>query len=172
MVLSKQQIVKSLKNSEISINPFQSESLSKCSYQFKLGSELLQIISDPIDAMSEQKTVKHEVPKDGLILYPNHLYLGSTIEAIGSKKYIITLTGNEYLAQLGMFIHITADLGHLGTNHRWTLEIRVIKPLKIYPGMNVGHALFWELRGSNSIKYDGRYAKYNEPHVSEMYKEL
>ncbi len=71
-----------------------------------------------------------------------------------------------------MFLQITADLGQLGKAHKWTLEIQVVKKLRVYPFMEIGKVTFWLPKGE--INYDNTefYATQNTPYLSKLFKQL
>ncbi|OJH35768.1 dCTP deaminase domain-containing protein [Cystobacter ferrugineus] len=52
-------------------------------------------------------------PPEGFLLQPGRVYLGSTQEVIGTDTYVPSLIGRSSLGRLGLFLQITADLGHL-----------------------------------------------------------
>ena len=77
------------------------------------------------------------------------------------------------MGRLGLFLQITAPLGHLGTYHNWTLELKVVQPLKVYPLMKIGQVTFWKTKGKTKRRYDdGEYKQYHSAHISKFYKEL
>src|SRR5262249_42758117 len=87
---------------------------------------------------------------------PGMLYLGATHERIGSRQYVMTLLGRSSIGRLGIFLNITADLGHLGSESCWTLEIRVVQAVRVYPRMKIGQVAFWLVEGEGR-HYRGRY---------------
>jgi dCTP deaminase len=97
-----------------------------------------------------------DLPPDGFVLLPKTLYLAATLEIIGSTDYAITLLGRSSLGRLGLFLNITADLGHVGTLSQWTLELSVVQPLRVYSGMRIGQVAFWKAYGKTR-RYCGRY---------------
>jgi dCTP deaminase len=105
-------------------------------------------------------------------LQPKKLYLGSTVEEIGSDHFVTQLIGRSSVGRLGLFLQITASLGHVGSKHCWTLELKVVQPLRIYPNMKIGQVSFWKMDGVDMIDYNGKYQKYSLPHISEFYKEI
>ena len=110
---------------------------------------------------------------NGYVLQPNKLYLANTYEQIGSSKFVTPLIGRSSVGRLGLFLQITAPLGHVGTNHKWTLELNVVQPLKIYPLMKIGQVTFWRTKGRKTLTYCmGEYKKYQTPQISKFYKEL
>lgn len=65
------------------------------------------------------------------------------------------------------------DLLHraVGCNHCWTLELRVVQPLKIYPMMKIGQVTFWCIVGDTTLNYkNGKYNKYLSAEVSKFYE--
>ena len=93
------------------------------------------------------------------------MYLGHTQEILGSNKYASWLIGRSSLGRLGLFLQISANLGHTGSAHSWTLEIVCIIPIKIYPRMKIGQISFWENYGEAN-NYQGNYAQFNVPQIS------
>ncbi len=111
------------------------------------------------------------IDEKGYVLQPNKLYLAATLEKIGSDKYVTHLIGRSSLGRLGLFLQITAPLGHAGCYHNWTLELKVVEPLRIYPNMVIGQVTFWHVYGDRYYTYrDGKYNKHKKAHVSMFYK--
>ena len=153
MILSAQAIQQAQLEGRIDIDPFDVSNLNPNSYNFRLGSTILQpCMNAAVDLVFE----RIDLPPDGFVLEPKTLYLASTLEIIGSTDYAITLLGRSSLGRLGLFLNITADLGHVGTLSQWTLELTVVQPLRVYPGMRIGQIAFWKAYGSTK-GYCGRY---------------
>lgn len=171
MILSGLKIKEEIKKGNISIEPFNENLLNPNSYNYRLGNELLEITESIINPKTKTNYKKIKLTKKGYLLKPNHLYLGSTIEKIGSNKYVTQLIGRSSTGRLGLFLQVTAPLGHVGCNHCWTLELKVVQPLQIYPGMRIGQVTFWRLLGDKTITYDtGKYNHYTKPHISMYYE--
>ena len=98
-----------------------------------------------------------EIPVEGIVLYPNRLYLGETLEVIGSERHACELYGCLSVAALGIWIQVSAPLGHTGAIVRWTLEIRVAQPVRVRAGLRIGKVAFWSVAG-RLTRYTGRYA--------------
>jgi dCTP deaminase len=89
--------------------------------------------------------------------------LGATAELIGSGDYVVTLLGKSSIGRLGIFLNITADLGHVGCHSRWTLEITVVQPVRLYPGICIGQVAFWRPATPPRRRYRGRYLHDVQP---------
>lgn len=172
MILTNLEIVKQVKKKNINIYPFCQELLNPNSYNYRLDYEILEF-DCLLDAKKENKPKKIKLTNDGYILQPNKLYLANTFEKIGSSKYVTQLIGRSSVGRLGLFLQITAPLGHVGTNHNWTLELKVVQPLKVYPLMKIGQVTFWKIKGKKKQTYEyGEYKKYKKAQTSKFYKEL
>lgn len=171
MILTGQEIKKKVNEGSITIEPFYEDSVNPNSYNYHLSPELL-VIEKSLDSRRETKYKKIVIPEEGFVLEPHKLYLGLTKEIIGSTKYVTSLIGRSSIGRLGLFLQITADLGQLGNSHKWTLEMHVVKRLKVYPNMRIGQISFWEPFGENDYEYIDLYNSSNNPIVSKLYKEF
>jgi len=170
MILTGNEIEKQVENGNIVIKPFDEECIKPNSYVYHLGDTLVEVL-DVGDKKRKLKTRKIKIPEKGYVLEPKRLYLGTTVETIGSKEYVTSLIGRNRIAKLGMFLQITADLGQLGKEHRWTLEITVVQNLRIYPNMEIGQVTFWDTKGEKNIGDVEFYATKNEPYPSQLFNQ-
>jgi len=170
MILGGLKIKEEVKNGNIMINPFNEKLLNPNSYNYTLGSDLLLIEDEVIDPKKKSKFKKIKLTDDGYVLEPKKLYLGFTNEVIGSDMYVTQLIGRSSVGRFGLFLQVTAPLGHTGCKHKWTLELKVVEPLRVYPNMKIGQVTFWKVDGEELL-YDGEYNKYSLPHISKFYKE-
>lgn len=152
MILTGPEIVRAWKEGDVLIEPFSMKEVNPNSYNYRLGASLLRI------SHREQghKIQKIQIPSEGYVLEPGNLYLGVTHERIGSDFYAITLLGRSSIGRLGIFMNVTADLGHTGSNSHWTLEISVVQPVRVYALMKIGQVAFWAVTGTRKL-YRGLY---------------
>jgi len=154
MILSGSAIIEAWEKGEIEIEDFDLTQVNPNSYNFRLGTELLHV-ADP-DGIGPSPAAAIELEEAGTVLKPGNLYLGTTRELIGSSAYAMTLLGRSSMGRLGLFLNAAADLGHAGSRSRWTLELSVVQPLRLYPRMSVGQVAFWTQRDPIG-NYRGRY---------------
>jgi len=152
MILTGPEIHRAWAANELTIQPFDSELLNPNSYNYRLGDDILEIC----DPQAEEGRRSVRFGQEGYILRPGLLYLCCTHETIGSEIYVTTLLGRSSVGRLGLFLNAAADLGHCGAICRWTLEMKVVQPLKVYPGMLIGQVCFWTTSGEVR-SYAGRY---------------
>ncbi len=162
MILTGAKIKEEINNGNINIFPFLENQINPNSYNYRLGSHI-KVFYKFDGNKSLFKKVK--IPKKGYILRPGKMYLSNTKEVIGSSKYAISLIGRSSIGRLGLFLQVSANLGHTTSCHKWTLEIVVAHPIKVYSGMVIGQVSFWKNYG-NIKKYTGKYGFLNYPQES------
>ncbi|WP_375714170.1 dCTP deaminase [Rhizobium sullae] len=162
MILTGSKIVKEVKCGNIVIEPFRYECINPNSYNYHLSDKIIEV-SNFGDHEDEHLTIS----SDGIILRPDRFYLGSTHETLGSARYAMSLIGRSSIGRLGLFLQASANLGHTGSCHKWTLELKSCLPIKVYPGMTIGQVSFWRNAGDVS-PYSGVYACNSNPFPSTI----
>lgn len=167
MILTGPQIEREVTGGRITIAPFDRMQLNPNSYNYRLGN-LLKVSAHGLqDARRDVTFHDFEIPQNGLVLQPNQLYLGHTVERIGSQRFVTSLIGRSSVGRLGLFLQVAADLGQLGIVHQWTLELMVVQPLRVYPRMRIGQVSFWRPWGRRTL-YEGRYQDTDLPTASRI----
>lgn len=158
MILSGLMIEEEVKRGNININPYEHKLLNPNSYNYRLNNKLIILKDDVLDPFKKQEYDEIIIPENGYMLMPNKLYLGSTYESIGSNKYVTQLIGRSSIGRLGLFLQVTAPIGHVGCDGHWTLELKCVQPLIVYPLMSIGQVTFWQINGDTELNYKhGRY---------------
>jgi dCTP deaminase len=163
MILTGPEIVAAHRTGDITIDPFDPESVNPNSYNYRLDHRLIRLQAN---AAGELQRSHHEIPPQGFLLEPGSLYLGATQERIGSRLYAMTLLGRSSIGRLGIFLNTTADLGHVGSESNWTLELSAVQPVLVYVGMCIGQVAFWDIIGAREL-YQGRYHRDTRPEPSK-----
>ncbi|HSX41388.1 MAG TPA: hypothetical protein VLF21_02020 [Candidatus Saccharimonadales bacterium] len=171
MILSGPEIIQQRRRGNIWIEPFSSDQINPNSYNYRLGNEIIEFGPGLIDPKQPFKTSRHTISQHGFVLKPGRIYLAHTLERIGSLHFVTSLIGRSTMGRLGLWLQITADLGHMGANHHWTLELKVVQPLRIYAGMQIGQITFWKVQGHGS-SYQGKYARDTSAEPSRIRFEL
>ncbi|MEO6703236.1 MAG: deoxycytidine triphosphate deaminase [Jatrophihabitantaceae bacterium] len=158
MLLTGAEIDSEYRRGAISITPFEPAQVEQNSYGFRLGHRLVECGPEAFDARRPIPPVTPSlIPSEGVVLQPNRLYLGETLEIIGSDRHACELYGCLSVAALGIWIQVSAPLGHTGAVVRWTLEIRVAQAIRVRAGLRIGKVAFWSVNGAVQ-PYNGRYA--------------
>ncbi|MFH1802389.1 MAG: dCTP deaminase [archaeon] len=171
MILTGSEIKRQVDLGRIHINPFFENNLNPNSYNFRLGRVLKIFDGKVLDPKKENKFREIIIPEKGFVLQPGKLYLGHTIEEMGSDHYVPTMQARSSVGRLGLYIYLNSGLGDIGFKKQWTLELQAIHPLRVYEGMKVGQMLFWKVVGK-IILYDGKYKASVGPEVSQIWRDF
>ena len=168
MILTGSEIEKQVEAGVITIDPFLKKNINPNSYNYHLDKYYIEIGPDTvIDSRNPTNTLSpKEIPDEGLILHPDSYYLCNTQETIGSQKFVTSLIGKSSMGRLGIYLQISANLGHQNETHKWTLEIRCLKPVRIYAGMIIGQVTFWNVTG-DVVHSSGYYTNFDLPTLSK-----
>jgi len=173
VILTGSAIAAAVESGDIVIDPFEAERISPNAYDWRLG-DRIQWCDGALDAAVSTRFIEMTIPADGIVLQPRRLYLGVTHERTCSEKYAQMINGNRTIGGLGIWVHVSAPLGHVGHAIRWTLEMRVTQPVRVYPYMTFGKIIFVAAEGSlASYQQMGRkYTRTGGIDVSRLYEEL
>jgi|TARA_B100001540_G_scaffold5739_1_gene5079 dCTP deaminase len=172
MILSGKEIHQQVENGTISIDPFNSGQLNPNSYNLRLHSDLLVYDSDVLDMKEKNSTSPLTIPNEGLLLEPQKLYLGRTIERTATDKYVPMLEGRSSVGRLGLFIHITAGFGDIGFDGFWTLEIFCVQPIKIYANLEICQIFYHTIDGDYDLYRSKKYQSNKGVQPSMLYKDF
>lgn len=175
MILTDKEILDNIERKRIVIEPFNREKLGTNSYDVHLGKTLAKYNDIVLDAKKHNHITTFEIPEEGYILEPHHLYLGVTEEYTETHDHVPFLEGKSSIGRLGIDIHATAGKGDVGFCNYWTLEISVKQHVRVYAGMPIGQLIYFEVRGEILTPYNTKKsAKYNDkthiPVESMMWK--
>ena len=171
MILSGSKIEKCVREKTIDIRPFNKSQINPNSYNYRLGDYLKIYEEEVLDAKKKLKTKKIDITDEGIILYPDKVYLGFTEEIFGSDKYVPVITGRSSTGRLGLFVQITSDLVDIGFHGRLTLQLHSTQPVRVYKGMEIGQIMFWKIYGKIKL-YNGKYQGANCPRETESWRDF
>ena len=82
------------------------------------------------------------------------------------------IEGRSSIGRLGIFIHITAGFGDVGFSGYWTLEIFCIKPIIIYPNVEIAQLYYHTIDGDYEEYNSGKYQNNIDIQPSMLYKDF
>lgn len=168
LILTGHEIQREHARGRLVIEPFVPEHLNPNSYNFRLGNTLRCYSGAVLDSRAENKFVEITITDEGFELEPGRLYLGHTIEVLGSDWYAPTFAARSSVARLGLFINLSASLGDIGYKGQWTLQLYSMNRVRVYPGMNIGQMMWWLPQGEIQL-YDGKYQGADGPKSSAIH---
>ena len=170
MILTGPEITKAVSDDRIRIDPYSPDQVNPNSYNVRLGDTLLTYTDEVVDAYRANPTSATRLDEQGLVLRPDQLYLGHTVERVGSDEYVPLLFGRSSVGRLGLFVEITAPIGDIGFHGQWTLMLSSVRPLRVYPGMKIGQIMFFVSKGEIDL-YEGKYQAAAGPQASRYWRD-
>lgn len=182
MILTGNEIARQVEKGNIVISPFSDKQLNSNSYNLRLSDELLVYGTDALDLnhdrllgildmAQDNPTTAVRIPEQGLVLQPNTLYLGATLEHTETRGFVPCIEGRSSVGRLGLQVHHTAGFGETGFKGTWTLELSVIAPLRVYAGVEICQIYYFATKGK-TVKYRGKYQGQRGPRASQLWREL
>ena len=170
MILSGHEIRSQL-GANIIIDPFDAEHLNPNSYNLTLHDELMVYEEVVLDMAKANRVRRVTIPDDGLVLSPNQLYLGRTVERTETHHFVPMIEGRSSVGRLGLFVHVTADFGDVGFAGFWTLEMFAVQPVRIYAHVPICQIFYHEIKGEIQ-EYAKKYQNNRDIQPSLLFKEL
>jgi dCTP deaminase len=171
MILSGDEIRRNL-GTNIVIDPFDEMKLNPNSYNLTLHDEVMIYEEVVLDMRQANRVRRLKIPASGLVLSPNQLYLGRTVERTETHNFVPMIEGRSSVGRLGLFVHVTAGFGDVGFRGYWTLEMFAVQPVRIYPGVGICQIFYHQVSG-NIVEYcSEKYQDNTDIQPSLLYKEL
>lgn len=157
---------------DIVIDPFDPARLNPNSYNLTLHRELMVYEEVVLDMQKANRVRRIEIPDEGLVLAPNQLYLGRTVERTETHNLVPMIEGRSSIGRLGLFVHVTAGFGDVGFCGYWTLEMFAVQPVKIYPGVPICQIFYHQISGAITEYCSDKYQHNRDIQPSLLFKEL
>ena len=170
MILSGQQIRTRL-GGDIAIDPFDESRINPNSYNLTLHDELMVYEEVVLDMAKANRVRRIAIPEEGLVLSPNQLYLGRTVERTTTRNLVPQIEGRSSVGRLGLFVHVTAGFGDVGFSGYWTLEMFAVQPVRIYAGVPICQIFYHEITGEIT-EYCSKYQHNRDIQPSFLFEEL
>ncbi|MFO0883033.1 MAG: dCTP deaminase [Pirellulales bacterium] len=171
MILTGDEIRSNL-GTNIHIDPFDPSRLNPNSYNLTLHHELLTYEEVVLDMAQPNRTRRLVIPPEGLVLSPQRLYLGRTVERTETHNFVPMIEGRSSIGRLGLFVHVTAGFGDVGFCGYWTLEMFAVQPIRIYPGVSICQIFYHQVAGDISEYRSDKYQNNKDIQPSMLYKEF
>ncbi|HJS07805.1 MAG TPA: dCTP deaminase [Pirellulales bacterium] len=171
MILSGDEIRNNL-GSNIHIDPFDESHLNPNSYNLTLHDELMIYEEVVLDMAEPNRTRRIRIPPQGLVLTPNQLYLGRTVERTQTHNLVPMIEGRSSIGRLGLFVHVTAGFGDAGFCGYWTLEMFAVQPVRIYAGVQICQIFYHQICGDVTEYQSNKYQHNRDIQPSLLFKEL
>jgi dCTP deaminase len=164
-------------NKWLSVEPWRPECVGPNSVDVHLGDELVTYCLggrephwiDPIAPPPTEKCLfDHGLGRDAWYLVPGRVYLGCTVETVELTGFCAWVDGRSSFGRLGVSCHVTAGMIDDGFRGRITLEITVVHPTILWPGIRLAQLSFSPVVGQRR-PYKGRYQDDAGPVASRFH---
>lgn len=168
-ILTRDEILKEVRDGRIRIEPFDESQLGPASYDLRLDNKFrtflkVHDIFDVDEDANYETITKYVEVKERFLLMPGEAVLGITEEKITLPPDICGwLEGRSRFARVGLTVHITAGFMQPGISNRQVLEINNMgaAPLALKPGTRVAQFIFQRTIGQ--AVYKGRFSAQDRP---------
>lgn len=177
-ILSGAEIARQVKLGRIEIDPYTKDHLNPASIDLTLGKDVVvYLFSGPeLDVKKPAETERFTIDRErGYRLEPGMLYLMHTTERVKTEEFVPILDGKSSIGRLGIVVHLTAGYGDPGFDGQYTLEVTVVHPIRVYPGMRFCQMRFHNLLGERvNYQHGGNYTGSDAtgPVPSKSYKQF
>ncbi|MBH1933283.1 dCTP deaminase [Streptomyces sp. AV19] len=170
MILTGPQIAHEHALGRLVLDPFDEEQVQPNSYNLALGPTLIHYTGTVLDTRQENAFETMVIPDEGLVLSPDRIYLGASVEVLGSDHYVPIIRSRSGAARLGMFVHVTADLIDIGSKGQTTFQLHAVQPVRVHAGDRLAQVTFWRTRGK-VVLYTGKYQGSQGPQPSRIHRD-
>lgn len=171
MILSGLEIRKRM-GKDIVIDPFDEAHLNPNSYNLTLHPDLMTYEELVLDMRRPNRVRRLSIPPEGLVLNPQQLYLGRTVERTETHNLVPMIEGRSSVGRLGLFVHVTAGFGDVGFCGFWTLEMFAVQPVRIFAGVSICQIFYHQIEGEFASYSSDKYQNNSDIQPSLLFKEL
>lgn len=171
MILSGEEICQRM-GVDIEIDPFDQKNVNPNSYNLSLHHDVMTYEEVILDMQKCNRVRRMSIPEEGMVLQPNKLYFGRTVERTETHNLVPMIEGRSSIGRLGLFVHVTAGFGDVGFSGFWTLEMFAIQPVRIYPNVPICQIFYHQIVGDIVEYKSNKYQHNHDIQPSMMFREL
>lgn len=170
-ILGGKEIIRRVKEGkDIQIENFDEKKVNPNSYNLTLNEKLVIYDEVVLDMKRENKIREIIIPESGFVLKPGRIYLAKVNEYTKTHNLVPIVEGRSSIGRLGLSVHPSTGFGDNGFEGRFTLELSVSQPLRIYPNVEVCQIVYHTIEGE-SDKYTGRYQNSEDVVKCRLYQD-
>ncbi|MFI1414995.1 dCTP deaminase domain-containing protein [Streptomyces sp. NPDC020707] len=170
MILTGPEIAREREQGRLVLHPFDPAHIQPNSYNLALGPTLACYTAQVLDTRRPNPAVVMPIPDGGFVLEPDRIYLGSSVEVLGSNHLVPVIRSRSGAARLGLFVHVTADLIDIGSIGQSTFQLHAVQPVRVHAGDRLAQVTFWRPQGEITL-YDGKYQGSRGPQPSQIHRD-
>ena len=152
-MLSGEEIKKRMKTGDIVIKPDKNIVINPNSVNLTLFNEISYYTNPVLDMKKDNPIETVKFGEEGIILYPDKVYLARTNEWTETNNLVPMISGRSSLGRLGYHAHCSASMGSIGYKGYWHISIRTTQPLRVYPNMKCCQLYYFTPEGEIKNTY-------------------
>lgn len=172
-MLSGEEIKKRMKTGDILITPQDNIVINPNSVNLSLNKNIGYYTEPILDLKKNNPIENMTIGENGLILYPDKIYVARSNEWTETKNLVPMMSGRSSLGRLGYHVHCSAGMGSIGYKGYWHMGVRPTIPIKIYENMKCCQIYYFTTEGEITNTYNGTMQSLSGDELgSQFYKKL
>lgn len=132
--------------------------------------DTIGIYKEPILDLKKDNPIEYiKIPEEGMVLYPNNIYLARTNEWTETNNLVPMISGRSSLGRVGFHAHCSASMGSIGYKGYWHIGIRPSTPIYIYKDMQCCQIYFYTVEGDITNTYQGSMQDLSGEELNSKY---
>lgn len=132
--------------------------------------DTIGVYKDPILDLKKENNIEYlKIGEEGMVLYPNNIYLARTNEWTEINNLVPMISGRSSLGRVGFHAHCSASMGSIGYKGYWHIGIRPSTPIYIYKDMQCCQIYFYTVEGEITNTYQGSMQNLNGKDLKSKY---
>ena len=172
-MLSGEEIKKRMSEGDIIITPQDNIVINPNSVNLSLNKNIGYYTDPVLDLKKKNNIEMIEIGEEGIILYPDKIYVARTNEWTETSGLVPMMSGRSSLGRLGYHVHCSAGMGSVGYKGYWHMGVRPTIPIKVYEDMKCCQIYYFPTEGEIVNTYNGVMQNLSEDELgSQFYKKL
>lgn len=161
-MLSGEEIQKRIQVGDIVITPQNDIVINPNSVNLTLNEQIGYYTDPVLDIKKENKIEYIAIGDEGVILYPDRIYVARSNEWTETNNLIPMISGRSSLGRLGYHVHCSASMGSIGYKGYWHMGIRTTIPIRVYKNMKCCQIYYLTPDGEITNTYAGSMQNLDE----------
>ena len=171
-MLSGEEIKRRMETGDILITPQDNIVINPNSVNLSLNKNI-GYYKDPILDIKKDNPIENiTINDDGIILYPDKIYVARSNEWTETQNLIPMMSGRSSLGRLGYHVHCSAGMGSIGYKGYWHMGVRPTMPIKVYENMKCCQIYYFTAEGEITNTYNGSMQNLTDKELGSQYHKI
>lgn len=171
-MLSGEEIKRRMQIGDIIITPQDNIVINPNSVNLTLNENIAYYTEPILDLKKHNPIEKIVIEENGIILYPDKIYIAKSNEWTETQKLVPMLSGRSSLGRLGYHAHCSAGMGSIGYKGYWHMGIRPTIPIRVYKDMKCCQIYYFTTEGEITETYNGTMQNLTGEELGSQYHKI